>query len=275
MSLKRTSRSWAWAAAAGAALVVVGVLVGRAGEVSESEPAGSKAIPVDSRLAYKVEYLGITCGHMTLESWLEDYRGKPAYHIIMTARNSSFFNKIYRVDGRIESWVDVETMSTLAYTSDITEKGKRKIKRYTIDREAGMVRAEKHGKVENIAYDGGPALDPLAFVFRGRALAGKPGTSFTQPILTDRGPVETKSNVGELKRFKTADGKRELLPVQPAPAEEGVFSRKGEFVYWIDPGPDRKLYRLDAKLGWGRLKAKLIGPADEVADRRGIEEAGE
>ena len=269
------SRSWAWAVAAGVVLLTAVVLVGRAEEVSESGPAASTAIPVDSRLAYKVEYLGITCGQMTLESRLEDYRGKPAYHIIMTARNSTFFNKIYRVDGRIESWVDVETMSTLAYTSDITEKGKRKIKRYIIDREAGVVRAEKHGEVETIPYDGGPALDPLAFVFRGRALAGKPGTSFTQPILTDRGPVETKSNVGELKRFKTADGKRELLPVQPMPAEEGVFSRKGEFVYWIDPGPDRKLYRLDAKLGWGRLVAKLIGPADEVADRRGIENAGE
>ncbi len=275
MSLKRTSRSWAWAAAAGVVLAVVGVLVGLAGEVSESEPAGSKAVPVDSRLAYKVEYLGVTCGHMTLESWLDDYQGKPAYHLFMTARNSKFFNRIYRVDGRIESWVDVETMSTLAYTSDITEKGKRKIKRYTIDREAGMARAEKHGKVEVIAYDGAPALDPLAFVFRGRTLAGKPGTTFTQPILTDRGPFEMESKVGELKRFKTADGKRKLLPVQPAPAEEGMFSRKGKFVYWIDPGPDRKLYRLDAKLGWGRLVAKLIGPADEVADRRGIENAGE
>jgi len=77
MSPKRIWRSWGWAAAAGVVLVVVGVLVGLAGEVSESEPADSKAIPVDSRLAYKVEYLGITCGHMTLESWLGDYRGAP------------------------------------------------------------------------------------------------------------------------------------------------------------------------------------------------------
>ena len=256
-------------------LVAVIVLASLAGEEAENEQAGATAIPIDPRLAYKVEYLGVTCGHMTLESWLEEYRGKPAYHIIMTARNSKFFNKIYRVDGRIESWVDVETMSTLEYISDITEKGKRKIKRYTIDREAGTVRAEKHGKVETIAYNGGPALDPLGFGFQGRALAGKPGTTFTQHFLTDRGSVEMTSAVGELKRFKTFDGKRELLPVQPTPAEEGIFSRKGEFVYWIDPGPGHKLYRLNAKLGWGRLVAKLTGPAEEPADRRGKEDAGE
>ncbi len=271
----RFSPWWGWTVVAGVVLVVALALVGRADEVPGSEPAGILGIPVDSRLAYKAEFLGITCGHMTLESRLEDYRGKPAYHIIMTARNTSFFNKIYRVDGRIESWVDVETMSTLAYTSDITEKGKRKIRRYIIDREAGVVRAEKHGKVKTVPYDGGPALDPLAFVYRGRVLAEEPGTTFTQPILTDRGPVETISKVGELKRFKTPDGKRELLRVQPMPADEGMFSRKGEFVYWIDPGPGRKLYRLDFKLGWGRLRAKLTGPAKEPVDRRHIEDAGE
>ena len=253
----RFPRTFGWA-------VVLAAAVALAGDTDEGQgrdPAGVSAIPVDSMLAYKVEYLGITCGHMTLESRLEEYQGKPAYHMIMTARNSSFFNQIYKVDGRIESWVDVETMSTLAYISDITEKGKRKIKRYTIDREAGVVRAEKHGEVETVPYDGEPALDPLAFVFRGRALAGKPGTSFSEPILTDRGPVETISKVGELKRFNTVDGKRELLPVQPMPADKVLYSKKDKVIYWIDPGPGRKLYRLDFKLGWGRLLAKLTGPA--------------
>ena len=269
------SRWWGWAVIASVVLVAAAVLVSRAEEGPGGEPAGVSGIPVESRLAYKVVYLGITCGHMTLESRLEEYQGKPAYHIIMTARNTSFFNKIYRVDGRIDSWVDVETMSTLAYLSDITEKKKRKIRRYIIDREAGVVRAEKHGKKKIIPFDDGLALDPLAFVFRGRVLAEEPGTTFTQPILTDRGIVETISQVGELKRFKTIDGKRELLRVQPMPADKVLFSKKDEVVYWIDPGPGRTLYRLDFKLGWGRLLAKLTGPAEEVADRRGVEDAGE
>ncbi len=271
----RFSLSWRWAVVAVVVLAATVALVGRADEGQGSEPAAVSAIPVDSRLAYKVEYIGITCGHMTLESRLEEYQGKPAFHMIMTARNSRFFNKIYKVDGRIDSWVDVETMSTLAYISDITEKGKRKIRRYHIDREAGIIRAEKHGEKKTVSYDGVPALDPLAFVFRGRALAGKTGTTFTQPIFTDRGAVETISEVGELKRFDTVDGERELLPVQPMPADKVLFSKKDEVVYWIDPGPGRKLYRLEFKLGWGRLLCKLTGPAEEPADRRGIEDAGE
>jgi len=234
--------------------------------VCRAEPQGEKAaaeispFPLDGPNAYSVEYLGVMCGHMTLESRFEEYRGRPAYHIIVTARNSKFFNKIYRVDGRIDSWVDAETMSTLAYESNIVERGKTKIKRYHIDPEKGVVTAERRGKIKEIQYEGESALDPLAFVYRGRALANATGTEFSQRILTDHGPSETVTQVGELRQFRTCNGKRMLLRVQPLPADAEMFSRKGEFVYWIDPGPDRTLYRLDFKLGFGRLLAKLQGP---------------
>lgn len=244
-------------------VVAVTVLVCRAEPPGEEGVAELEPIPLDGPHAYSVEYLGVTCGHMTLESRLEEYRGRTAYHIIVTARNSKFFNKIYKVDGRIDSWVDAETMSTLAYESDVTERGKKKIKRYHIDAEKGVVTAERRGKVKEIPYKGEPALDPLAFVYRGRALAEVPGTKFAMRILTDHGPVETVTQVGELKQFRTYDGKRKLLRVQPMPADAEMFSRKGEFIYWIDPGPERTLYRLDFKLGFGRLLAKLKGPVSD------------
>jgi len=256
-----------WRSAIGCAVVILvvvaaTVLVSRAEQRVEEGSAQISPIPLDAPHAYKVEYLGITCGHMTLESRLEEYHGRPAYHIIVTARNTRFFNKIYKVDGRIDSWVDAETMSTLAYESVVTERGKIKIKRYHIDAEKGVVIAERRGKIKEIPYEGEPALDPLAFVYRGRALAESTGTRFALRILTDHGPAETVSVVGELKRFRTYNGKRMLLRVQPMPADAEMFSRKGEFVYWIDPGPERTLYRLDFKLGFGRLLAKLQGPVE-------------
>jgi hypothetical protein len=219
------------------------------------------AIPIDGPFSYKAKYLGITCGHMVLESRLATYEGREAYHIIMTARNSKFFNKIYKVDGRIESWVDAESLSSLAYESTINEKGKNKVKRYRVDRETGVVTAENKGKVKEIPFDGEPALDPLGFVYRSRVLAGASGSSFSLRLLTDYGSIETISQVGELKRFKTVSGKKELLRVQPLTADGEMFSRKGEFVMWVDPENQRVVYRLDFKLGFGRLIAELTGPA--------------
>ena len=96
-------------------LVTTTVFVCRAEPQSSDGPDALPIFPTDGPYHYSVEYLGITCGHMTLESRLEEYEGRPAYHVVMTASNSKFFNKIYRVDGQIDSWIDAETMSTLVY----------------------------------------------------------------------------------------------------------------------------------------------------------------
>jgi hypothetical protein len=250
------------------AAVAAGAFVFRAASQTPEVRARASEFSLDGPFAYSVEYLGVTCGLMTLESRLDDYRGRPTYHVVMTARNSKFFNKIYRVDGRIDSWVDPETMTTITYESDLTEKGERKIRRYEVDRENGVVLEDKHGEKGTFPYDGRPALDPLAFVYRGRVLAEPGVKSFSLNALSDRGVIETVSVVGERKGFRTYDGKRELQRVQPMPADSEMFSRKGDFVYWIDPGPTRTLYRIDFKLGFGKLTAKLIGPAEGPADRR-------
>jgi hypothetical protein len=249
-------------------IVTVSLSVYRAELRSTVGNATLPEFPTEGPYHYKVEYLGITCGHMTLESRLEEFQGRPAYHVVMTASNSKFFNKIYRVDGQIDSWIDAETMSTLAYESDITEKKRRKIRRYHIDYEKGVVRAEKYGKVNNVEFDGRAALDPLAYVFRGRVLAKGPGSTFDLNLLTDRGVIVTGSQVGTLKQFRTVDGKIGLLRVQPITADGEMFARKGEFIYWIKPDNSRMLYRMDFKLPFGRLHANYTGPASGTVDRR-------
>jgi hypothetical protein len=82
-------------------------------------------------------------------------------------------------------------------------------------------------------------------------------------MLTDYGPIETVIHAGELKRFNTFEGKKQLLRVQPMTADGEMFSRKGEFVFWIDPEASKTLHRLDFKLGFGRLVAELTGPVEQ------------
>jgi hypothetical protein len=264
------SRRMIAVSAAGLAMVAATVAFYVAGSGPPAAAPVLGEFPIEGPLAYKVEYLGVTCGHMSLESRRATFRGRDAYHVIMTARNSDFFNKIYRVDGRIESWVDAATMSTMAYRSDITEKGDRDVRQYVVDRERNVVVAEKDGKVEEVPFEAGAALDPLAFIFRGRVLAGYPETSFSLRLLTDKGVIETVTRVLEFKGMSTFDGRRVLLGVEPQTADSEMFARKGEFSYWIDPGPQRTLYLLDFKLSFGRLVARLMGPADGDFDRRDL-----
>ena len=225
-------------------------------------------LPTDGPYRYRVEYLGVKCGELTLECRRDEYEGRPAYHIIMTGRNSKFFNKIYRVDGRVDSWVDAETLATVAYRSDVSERGKREIISYRVDLETGQVSVDKNGKQSTVDFEGGPALDPVAFVFRSRVLGGDDGGEFPLDLMTDEGPIASLCEHGKLKHFDTYAGRRELRRVQVRAVDQEKYGRKGTFMLWIDPGPERTLFRLDFKLGFGRLLAKLVGKAEGSVDRR-------
>jgi len=218
----------------------------------------SPAFPLHDTAHYKVKYLGLTCGHLNLASSIEDFNGRPAYHIIMTVRNSKFFNHIYKIENRIDSWIDGETLSTMVYESVTTEKGKTSRERFEIDRAAGKVHSVENGVEKDIDFDSAESvLDPLAFVFRLQALANSGGDDITLTLMTDKGPVETISTVRGPQSKHTSRGRRQLLEVEPHPVDGKLFSQKGRFSLWIDPHGQVKLYVLDFKLSFGHLIAKI------------------
>jgi len=249
-------------------VVLLLVLPAIGSNVGDGPPvAPAEAIPTDGPLLYKVEFLGITCGHMVLESRLEAREGRELVHIIMTAWNSKFFNRIYRVDARIDSWVDPNTLTSIVYESATTEKGETEVQRYSVDVENAMITSEEDGETTTESYDGGPVLDPLAFVFALRGIAGRPGEDVSLRLFTSDGPLDTSAVVGALEKRRTYLGRIPLLKVQPAPESGSMFSRKGEMAIWIEPGSERTMHRLDFKLSFGRLIADLKGPAAEGASR--------
>ncbi len=245
---------------ASALLLLAGVTCG-GGVASQTETeqiATPPFIPLSESQHYIVRYMGITCGHMILESCLDEFEGRPAYHIVMTARNSRFFNKIYKVDGRIDSWVDVESTTTVAYESLIEEKGETSTKSYRVNSTEGTVLAVENGESQTTTFEpSAPVLDPLAFIFRLQAIAREPGESVNLTLLTTDGVLETMASVGELEKRRTTLGPRHLLEIRPKPADGQMFSRKGEVSLWIDPTDEGRLVILDFKLPFGHLTAKL------------------
>ncbi len=236
-----------------------------AGEGLQSQPAGisdldleTLAFPIHDAVHYTVKCLGVTCGHLYLSSSVEDLDGRPAYHIVMTAKNSKFFNRIYKVDARIDSWVDAETLSTLVYESVTTEKGETSTERHEIDLHEGTVLSIEDGVEKTLEFSSTePVLDPLAFVFRLQALAKKGGDEITLTLLTTKGPVQTVTTVRGPESKRTSRGRRLLLEIEPQPADGKMFSKKGRFSIWVDPQESSTLYILDFKLSFGHLIAKI------------------
>lgn len=247
-------------------LAVLGLLIACStppvsGETAPLDCDSPPPFPLHGDRHYRVTYLGITCGHLNLKSSLEVLEGRPVYHFTLRARNSKFFNRIYRVDARIESWVDARKLRTIRYESEITEKGKTSSEMHTIDWETLTVRSIEDGEEREFTLDEDrPVLDPLSFVFRLQALAGATEGPKTLTLITDRGPVDAIATVDDPARRRTVDGRKNLVEVQPKSEDGKVFSRKGRFSLWVDPTGDTRLYTLDFKLSFGRLIAEITDP---------------
>ncbi len=224
---------------------------------TRTEAGDDSALPVHELRNFRVRYLGLTCGRMTLESQLEECEGRSCYHIQMKAKNSKFFNRIYKVETTIDSWVDTRTLGSIRYESVSVEKGEEH--REMIRLEGGEMIWTKKGKERRFKVpDDGGVLDPLAFLYRLQSFASSPGSRPRLFLMTTKGPMETVAQVSGLIRKKTNFGKRKVVRIHPRPVDGKMFSRKGDLSILVEPGRPPILHLVEFDLSFGHLKAELV-----------------
>jgi hypothetical protein len=230
------------------------------------DPPLEPPIPIDDGLVYSVRWMGIRCGTMTLESY-PDEEGEPdTYRIVLTARSSKFFDGIYKVRARLESWFDASRLSSVRYRDHSQEKNKTKDELYELDLDSGEVRRTKNGTQQSYEIEPHAVLDPLAYVYRIRSLAAKPGDRISLRLVTSKAALDTVALVEKKTTIKTKFGRRVVLRVQPRPESGMLFSKKGKMTLWIGTDAERIPYRISFDLYFGKLVAKLIAIGDEPED---------
>jgi hypothetical protein len=224
-----------------------------------NSPATSEPpFPLGERFTYNIKFMGVHCGAMTLESFTSDEGGETFYHVVMTARSSKFFDGIYRVRSRIESWFSAESMSTVRYHNISNEKKDHTDDLFELDLEAGEIVRTKNGNQETLTFEAtGGVHDPLAYLYRLRTMVGEPGDEVALTLMTSNGAVETIADVVEKKRISTALGKRDAVRVVPRPKDEMLFAKKGQMSVWYGTAETGIPYRVVFDLAFGKLIARL------------------
>jgi hypothetical protein len=229
-----------------------------AGTSPDAVTSPSPPFPLDERLSFKVSWMGIHCGTMTLESFAEEGDNDTTFHIVMTASSSKFFDGVHRVRSRIESWFSGNRMSSVRYHYVSHEKKKNYDDLYLLDLDKGEVKRIKNGEDKSFAMDGDHVHDPLAYLYRLRVLAEEQGDNISLALVTTKGALETNARVVERRRIKTPFGKRDALRVVPEPKDSMLFSRSGKMTVWVGADDQHLPYRVVFDLSFGKLTAKLV-----------------
>lgn len=215
-----------------------------------------KVVPFDTgeKLTFDVRFGGIKVGTGRMEVvGTQDVRGREAWHTRFTVKGGIPF---YKVNDRIESWIDTRTFESLRFVQDLEEGRRDKERFYEIYPEQGTY-SEK-GEVEHAPTVEDP-LDDAAFMYFVRTIPLEVGKTydFNRYFRPDRNPVQIR--VLRKETVKVPAGTYQTIVIQPVIKSKGIFSEKGHAEMWLTDDPRRLLVQMKSDLSIGSLNLYLRG----------------
>jgi hypothetical protein len=146
-----------------------------------------KAVPFDTgeRLTFDVRFGGIKVGTGRMEVvGTQDVRGREAWHTRFTVKGGIPF---YKVNDRLESWIDTRTFQSLRFVQDLEEGTRDKERSFEIYPDRATY--TENGADQTPSVDN--PLDDAAFMYFVRTIPLEVGKTyeFNRRFRPDRNPV--------------------------------------------------------------------------------------
>jgi hypothetical protein len=228
--------------------------------------AGRSPVPFGpgERARYEVRLGPAVVGRGSIElSGVEVVRGRAAYRTSFRVRGGVPF---YRVDDRLESWIDVETLASLRHVQASREGRRSRARRYEIYPERGVYTERVPTAGADTAAGPEPAperptvarpLDEGAFVQFVRTVPLVVGErhTFHDYFKPDRNPVTV--DVLRRERVAVPAGSFDAVVIRPAFRTKGIFAESGGTEVWLSDDARRVVVRVRTHLPFGTLTLAL------------------
>jgi hypothetical protein len=211
----------------------------------------SAPFAVGEELVFKATFGILPAGtaRMRVES-IDTVRGRPAYHITFAIDGGIIG---FRIHDRYESWMDVETLSSLRHTQRISEGRYHRNTTYEIYPELGQYKKNDEpmeSSVEN-------PLDDGSFVYALRALSIAVGDTIRvdRYFRPDRNPVVLVG--ARRERIDVGAGSFSSLVIRPSIKANGIFGENGEAEVWFSDDERRIPLKIKSKFAKFSLNLSL------------------
>jgi hypothetical protein len=229
------------------AAALVCALVAFAGRAASQSPeVAPQAAPprvsfgVGELLEYDVR-VAFVRGRASLEIvGLDTIRGRPAWHTVSTTRGGMVG---ISVNDRLDSWIDIKTISTLRYREDVSEANYKRKRNYEFypDRQLYIEGVDTVTTVER-------PVDQTSIFYLIRTLDLRPGldTSFSNYFMVDRNPI--RIIVLGRETVTVPAGKFDAIVIRPIIKAKGMFAEGGDARVWISDDDRRIVLQVKAKV---------------------------
>ena len=214
------------------------------------------------RADYGVKYGPFSVGRASTEVFrLDTLRGREAWHILFQVRGGV---PGFRVDDRMESWMDTGTLASLRFRQDMNEGSHERERLFEIYPDRGVFTEDQKEAQPTVALP----LDDGSFLYFIRTIPLEVGKeySFDRYFRPDRNPVRIQ--VLRREKVNVPAGTFETIVIRPIIKARGVFSEGGRAEVWLTDDSRRLMVQMKThmKLGSLSLFLRSFSPAKQLSD---------
>jgi len=227
------------------------------GESARPGAVARRPFAVGEALKYEATYGRLKVGEGLLEvRGVESVRGRPAWHLVFQLQGGI---PLYRLDDRLESWVDTATFTSRRFTKQLNEGRRRRTQHIELYPEEGtyqeIVPAGEPPKPRQPTV--AAPLDDGAFFYFVRTLPLTIGTTYTLDhyYRPDRNPVTV--TVVRRERIRVPAGEFDTIVLRPVIKTPGLLSEARRTELWLTADDARLLVQVQSHLPVGTITLKL------------------
>lgn len=214
------------------------------------------------KLSFNVKYGLVSAGTVSMEVQSSTYQGSPVWYLNTTARTYPFFDSVFKVRDKVESWWDKKTLLPYKFSKTMEEGSYRQRRIHVYDQQKKTTTYQKWSfkqgiwKTEELPLTV-PTQDALSVIYRIRYMDLTPGRPIKINVTTDGRSVSTDVLVHRREKISTIFGMINCLVVEPRLKGEAMFNQKGNMLFWLTDDEYKLPVKMESDVTIGKFVIKL------------------
>jgi hypothetical protein len=215
----------------------------------------NRAFGVGERLEFSVGYGMIKAGTAVMEiPEIVKFSGKKCYHIISTARSNKFFSVFFKVEDKVESFMDVHELYSRGFDKHLREGKFKSDISMLFDQENHLAIYNNSKDTFSVPANVQDILSALYFV---RTQDLKVGQSLFVDNHADKKNYPLEVKVLRKERVKVPAGSFSCVVVEPILKASGIFQQKGKLTVWLTDDEIKMPVLMKSKVVIGSISTEL------------------
>jgi len=212
-------------------------------------------------ITYKVMYAVVGAhfgaGEVTFTSAIETMNNKPVYHIIGDGKTYSFYDKVFKVRDRYETYIDTATLKPYKFIRNVYEGGYKKYENVSFNRTTNTaVTNDGVFKVPECVQD---VLSSMYYARNINFNSYNPGDKIPFSVFLDNEVYEIYIRYLGKETVKTKYGKFRAIKFKPLLLKGTLFEGGEKMTVWVSDDQNHLPVRIESPITVGSIKVDLMG----------------